>query len=145
MIACLHGKDRPLAEMVRWYERRLSQLRECLDQQHEDDGRTCFHMAAAHPNGAKCVSELLDAWLTVDKKPGINSGLKRRDGRGKTPYAVATPKARAIIDEWLREPETASEDEAVGGARCAFTLPRRAPGGIVATPRRASTLRAPRV
>ena len=113
MIACLNGKDRSLAEMVRWYERRLSQLRECLEQVDEDDGRTCFHMAAAHPNGHKCVHELLDAWLTVDKNRR-DAGLKRRDRRGKTPYDVATAKSRAAIDEWLKEPETESDDDEVG-------------------------------
>ena len=115
MIACLNGKDRSLAEMVRWYERRLAQLRECLEQVDEDDGRTCFHMAAAHPNGAKCVAELLDAWLTVDKNRR-DAGLLRKDRTGKTPYDVATPKSKAIIDEWLREPETESDDDDAVGA-----------------------------
>mmetsp|Transcript_20758 Transcript_20758/g.65308 ORF Transcript_20758/g.65308 Transcript_20758/m.65308 type:complete len:218 (-) Transcript_20758:1953-2606(-) len=113
MIACAAGKDRSLGELVRWYERRLSQLRECLEQTDEDSGETCFHMAAKAQNGVKCVEVLLDAWLTVDKTRR-DAGLKRKDGGGKTPYDVATGKARAVIDEWLREPETESEDEAVG-------------------------------
>jgi len=113
MIACLNGKDRSLAEMVRWYERRLSQLRECLEQVDEDRGRTPLHQAAANPAGLKCCSELLDAWLTVDKDRR-DAGLRRKDRAGKTPYDVATPKAKALFDDWLREPETESEDEAVG-------------------------------
>ena len=72
-------------------------------------------MAAKAQNGVKCVEVLLDAWLTVDKTRR-DAGLKRKDGGGKTPYDVATGKARAVIDEWLREPETESEDEAVGEA-----------------------------
>ena len=61
MIAAINGKDRSLAEMVRWYERRLSQLRECLEQVDEDRGRTPLHLAAANMGGLKCCAELLDA------------------------------------------------------------------------------------
>jgi len=113
MIAAINGKDRSLAEMVRWYERRLSQLRECLEQVDEDRGRTPLHLAAANMGGLKCCAELLDAWLTVDKERR-DAGLRKKDRAGKTPYDVATGKAKAMFDEWLREPETESEDEAVG-------------------------------
>ena len=114
MLACASGRDKSLGEMIRWYERRLSQLRECLELPDDDTGETCFHMAAsAQGNGAaKCVHLLLDAWGSVDKQRK-DAGWKRKDGRGKTVYDVATSKSRAIIDEWMVEPETESEDEAV--------------------------------
>ena len=110
MIACAAGRDKSLGEMIRWYERRLAQLRECLELTDDDTGETCFHMAAQAPNGQKCVSQLLDAWLSVDKQRK-DAGIKKKDHRGRTVYDVATPKARAIIDDWLVEPETESEDE----------------------------------
>ncbi|KAJ1459801.1 hypothetical protein M885DRAFT_479049 [Pelagophyceae sp. CCMP2097] len=114
MVACANGKDRSLAELVRWYERRLAQLRECLSQV-DDDGRTCMHLAClnAGTGGAKCVAELLDAWLTVDQKDR-SAGLKAKDGAGKMALQLASSsnkKAAAVIEEWLVEPETESEDE----------------------------------
>ena len=110
MIACAAGRDKSLGEMIRWYERRLAQLRECLELTDDDTGETCFHMAAQAPNGQKCVSQLLDAWLSVDKQRK-DAGIKKKDNKGRTVYDVATPKAKAIIDEWMIEPETESEDE----------------------------------
>ena len=115
MIACAAGRDKSLGEMIRWYERRLAQLRECLELTDDDTGETCFHMAAQAPNGQKCVAQLLDAWLSVDKQHK-DAGIKKKDHRGRTVYDVATPKARAIIDDWLVEPETESAISASRGA-----------------------------
>ena len=78
MIACAAGRDKSLGEMIRWYERRLAQLRECLELTDDDTGETCFHMAAQAPNGQKCVAQLLDAWLSVNKQQK-DAGIKKKD------------------------------------------------------------------
>lgn len=110
MIAAVNGRDRSLAELIRWYERRLGQLRECLTQKHDETGQTVMHIACAHPNGAKCVEELLFAWQRVDPDR-LDAGLKNaKDASGKMPIDYARGKTRDVIDEWLAEPET-DEDE----------------------------------
>ena len=48
--------------------------------------------------------------VSVDKQRK-DAGIKKKDNKGRTVYDVATPKAKAIIDEWMVEPETESEDE----------------------------------
>eukprot|EP00633_Aureoumbra_lagunensis_P008794 CAMPEP_0197313830 /NCGR_PEP_ID=MMETSP0891-20130614/30847_1 /TAXON_ID=44058 ORGANISM="Aureoumbra lagunensis, Strain CCMP1510" /NCGR_SAMPLE_ID=MMETSP0891 /ASSEMBLY_ACC=CAM_ASM_000534 /LENGTH=449 /DNA_ID=CAMNT_0042801939 /DNA_START=100 /DNA_END=1449 /DNA_ORIENTATION=+ len=103
MIACLNAKDRSLAEMIRFHERRVGQLRECLTQRHEADGRTPMHMACAHPQGTKCVSELLDAWLRIDSKN--REAWNVRDNMGKCPKDLASGKTLELLEEWVAEDE----------------------------------------
>ena len=110
MLAADNGKDRSLAELIRWYERRLNQLRECLTQVEDETGRTCMHMACAHPTGAKAVQELLDAWLRVDSRRR-DAGLLAKDNSGKTPIALARGKTKELIDEWLAEDDDDDADE----------------------------------
>jgi len=113
MLACAHGKDRSLAELIRWYERRLNQLRECLEQRHEETGQTAMHIACGHPNGTKCVEALLEAWQRVEPKRPEAGVSRPADSAGKVPMAYARGKTREVIDDWLAEPET-DEDEEVG-------------------------------
>jgi len=110
MLAADNGKDRSLAELIRWYERRLNQLRECLTQVEDETGRTCMHMACAHPNGVKAVQELLDAWLRVDPKRR-DAGLKAKDHKGKTPFDVAKGKTKELLEEWLAPEEEDDDDD----------------------------------
>ena len=108
MIACAAGRDKSLGEMIRWYERRLAQLRECLELTDDDTGETCFHMAAQAPNGQKCVAQLLDAWLSVDKQRK-DAGIKKKDNRGRTVYDVPHQRPKPIDEGWSSP--RPSEDE----------------------------------
>lgn len=111
MIACAHGKDRSLAELIRWYERRLNQLRECLEQVHAESGKTAMHLACGHANGLRCVDALLEAWQRIEPKR-LDAGVcGPADSEGKRPIDYAKGKTLELIESWTTEPETDDEEE----------------------------------
>lgn len=109
MLACAAGKDRSLAEMILFHERRLGQLRECLVQVHDNTGQSCMHLACANPQGVKCVALLLDAWLRVDSKN--REAWNVADFEGKTPRDLAKGKTLALLDEWVAESDDDDDDD----------------------------------
>jgi hypothetical protein len=66
LMASFYGKDKSLAEMVRWYERRDRELRMCLELCEEDNDRSSLQLACLNGH-ADCVKVLLDASSSLDR------------------------------------------------------------------------------
>ena len=116
MIAVLNGRERSLKEIIQFYERRVSQLKEALELR-DDDGKTPLIMAA-ELGKRECLRLLLEA--------GANAHAKDGAGRDARAAAVASgkPSIAEWIDDWLRPPSSDEEEES-GAADDGLTSTQR--------------------
>jgi len=116
LLASTFGLDKSLAEMVRWYERRDRELRECIVLCDEDSERSCLHLACIGGH-SECVQILLDACSFLDRQKNTfaKSQLSLQDANGCTPRELAVQMNKTgcveVIDEFLREPSEEEDEE----------------------------------